>query len=429
MRLVLVNPHYYDYGKTLTRTLLGGKSFLKYNYFIKNYLNNKDKKTVLYIDGSKTSLGTINFSFPIFPKFFVFFELMVWMLINRVNPFRSEICFNIDKLDKKKDIVVDFARTFDCSKGNSKEISRNFEGILLVFFTHYFLKAKEISNCLKRINNYVVVAENNLIENSYFRKIFPFVDKVYQLPFVYNSKRFFLKNDFSTRVNKCLAVGAICPVGSKEFQSFFGEEYLHPMRRYIYEKSSKYNSEIDSFIRPFDHNVDKIRIIKKNDSFFEKLLKKNAPDFLVKILLGGKSRKEYYKFDIVQKYNEYKMFVCPEELVGLPSINAFEGMACGSVFIGIDDPMYTNLGMIPGVHYIAYESGNFRDLVDKIRYYQDRPGILEEISKSGREFAENNLSEENIANSFWDDIEKISNRFCLQNKIDVVCAFNKDNKK
>ena len=34
------------------------------------------------------------------------------------------------------------------------------------------------------------------------------------------------------------------------------------------------------------------------------------------------------KFDIIQEYNKYKMFVNPEEVIGLPGIGCVEGMAC-----------------------------------------------------------------------------------------------------
>ena len=45
-----------------------------------------------------------------------------------------------------------------------------------------------------------------------------------------------------------------------------------------------------------------------------------------------------------------------------------EGMACGSAYIGLDDPMYKDIGLIPGKHYITYD-GTLEDLKSKIAYY------------------------------------------------------------
>ena len=41
-------------------------------------------------------------------------------------------------------------------------------------------------------------------------------------------------------------------------------------------------------------------------------------------------------------------------------IGFVEGMACGSAYIGLDDPMYKDIGLIPGKHYIIY--GTLEDL-------------------------------------------------------------------
>jgi len=131
----------------------------------------------------------------------------------------------------------------------------------------------------------------------------------------------------------------------------------------------------------------------------------------------------------VQKYNDYKMFVSPEELVGLPSVNVFEGMACKCAFIGINDPIYTDIGMIPGVHYIDY-NGDFSDLVEKIRHYQNHPQELKKIAEEGYNFVKRNFNKKSIADVFWDDLEKISRNFSDNKEVDIICSFvkNKQNK-
>ena len=84
--------------------------------------------------------------------------------------------------------------------------------------------------------------------------------------------------------------------------------------------------------------------------------------------------KDYHRMDIVKKYNEYKMFIAPEESIGLSSVNVVEGMACGCAYIGLDHPMYTDLGMVDKQNYIGYD-GTLDDLKSKIRYYQKNKKI------------------------------------------------------
>ena len=98
---------------------------------------------------------------------------------------------------------------------------------------------------------------------------------------------------------------------------------------------------------------------------------------------------------MVDKFNDYKMFICPEEIIDLPAVGFVEGMACGSAFIGIKNSMYKDLGMIDKVNYIAYD-GSFDDLMIKINYYQNHPIELEEIAENGRKFIEINFNSEKV---------------------------------
>ena len=84
------------------------------------------------------------------------------------------------------------------------------------------------------------------------------------------------------------------------------------------------------------------------------------------------------------------MFAVPEEICGLPAIGFVEGMACGSVYFGLDDPMYQNIGMNPGVHYVSYD-GTVIDLMAKVNYYQAHPTELMNIGEAGSKFVLENL--------------------------------------
>ena len=101
---------------------------------------------------------------------------------------------------------------------------------------------------------------------------------------------------------------------------------------------------------------------------------------------------------MVEKFNEYKMHVVGEEILGIPGIGYVEGMACGSAYIGLDSPMYRDLGLIPRVHYIAYD-GTKEGLRSTIEYWQrsENQEELEKIALSGCNFVRTNFRGDKVA--------------------------------
>ena len=97
------------------------------------------------------------------------------------------------------------------------------------------------------------------------------------------------------------------------------------------------------------------------------------------------------------------MFVVPEEVSGLPGIGFVEGMMCGSVFIGLNDPMYTDIGLKDGVNYIGYD-GSLDNLKYKITYYQEHQKELNDISNNGYNFISENFKKYMIAEKFVNDV-------------------------
>jgi hypothetical protein len=210
MRLVLTNPHYYIYGKTVVNILLRRKHFMKYDYFIDYYLKDPKKETAIYIDGTKTSFAAIKVRFPFFPKFFCYLELIVWMLFNGVNPVKTKVYFDIKAFNPDQDVLVDFVRSVKLSE-LEKTGYEIYKGVIVFFGTHYFLRIKEIVSYLKRIHYPLFVAEHNLAQENFFQKYFDWVDEVYQLPYAFG-ERFVEKTPFSKRENKCFALGSVAPI-------------------------------------------------------------------------------------------------------------------------------------------------------------------------------------------------------------------------
>jgi spore maturation protein CgeB len=88
--------------------------------------------------------------------------------------------------------------------------------------------------------------------------------------------------------------------------------------------------------------------------------------------------------------------------------------------------MYKRIGLMPGVHYIAYREGDFGDLLNKIRYYQNHSDELEMIANAGKKFVRKTFSRKRVAEVFWQDLERILNKFSSTKNLTVSCSFNKN---
>ena len=70
MRLVLVNPHTFAYGKLVSGFIFRKKMLLKYDLFTQFYIKNRQKNIAFYIDGARTSFGI---TLPFFAKTIAFY--------------------------------------------------------------------------------------------------------------------------------------------------------------------------------------------------------------------------------------------------------------------------------------------------------------------------------------------------------------------
>jgi len=386
-------------------------------------MRGKQNNVAVLIDGTRSSFNELGVRFKFYPHFFSYLEFFFWCILNRINPLRFKIYFDINKLNPKRDIVLNFSfTTLDAfPRNNNKIVFHKYGGLVFTHITHYLRNTKVIAENISRISNNILVAENNLVKNIYFKHFFPKEKRVYQLPFCFHN-RFKNTKHFTERTNKCFAVGTYSKLG-QEYELFWGKNpSFHPMREKIYEAAdSTISPYIDSYISSFD-DARSLNQIRQGDSIFIKWSKKYLPYFiLVKIIPNFFTR--YYQFNIVEKYNEYRMFISPEEVFGLPSINVFEGMACGSALVAIDDQMYKDLGLIPSFHYITYKENDLNDLLKVVQYYQNHPAALELIARQGCEFIREHFNEESVAKTFWKDLEYFSNKF-EKGEPAFQCSFN-----
>lgn len=422
MRFILHNPHTLWYKNTLGSFITKTKAVDKYEPIFDYLYFQKTKKVFVYLDNTSFSSS----SNTLFESIKVRLYFYIWLAINKLNPLRFCVITNMEKLTNEDIFMTFIYENFTNINGEFsvprepiiKEFKRT-KAFKVVHLSHYGYNTGVGSNNCKEAEIDLFIAENNLAKNSvFFQQHFPWYKKdVYVLPFI-PQKRFTKIQPFAERINKAIAMGTIThPMTDSNYVSFFKNEMLQPMRLEIFNKAKDLEKQIDSFISKADENAIQLETIESQFlakikkhinhikivlSIFLSLFKKN------KTLYFSKKERQYFKWNIVEKYNNYKMFINPEEAIGLPGIGFVEGMACGCAYIGLRDPMYNEIGLIDKIHYIGY-NGTVKDLKEKIEYYQNNPKELEEIAHTGYEFVIQKLNIDVVCSKFLNDITNFCN--------------------
>jgi hypothetical protein len=218
-------------------------------------------------------------------------------------------------------------------------------------------------------------------------------------PFVF-APRFKKTTPFSERECRCFSTGTIIDLPREEFTEIYGDPCNQPTRRQVYENQEELKPYIECTNNYYLED-DKLKQVKPNDNFIVKAYKV----YYNQSHTGR--QKKYFSFDMVERFNHFKMFLVGEEVVGIPGIGFVEGMACGGAFIGQDFGIYEQYGMQEGVHYIGYD-GTLEDLKAKISYYQqpEHQEELERIANAGYEFAQTHFRGEIVAKELLDKLQK-----------------------
>lgn len=291
----------------------------------------------------------------------------------------------------KDDVVLGFvhakAGCDDIKKFNCKKV------INLNQYTAHNIN--ELNQYLQYADDFILEANTLRPDNYLTLAILPKSPHISIVPYVIGS-RFQNTNNFQERINKAVVTGTIASFtdDSMDYSMHYNTRLLHKMRQVIYDHKEELNDVIDSFLSPYREGS-KVYVIKNDDNFFFRTMKNIYNLFISK---KGKQKK-YFSFDIVAKYNQYKMAVVPEELAGIPAIGAFEAMACGCAFIGINHPMYSDLGLQPGIHYIAYD-GTLENLKSTILFYQNHTEELEKIAQQGHNFVHDRFTKDEVLSLF-----------------------------
>lgn len=217
-------------------------------------------------------------------------------------------------------------------------------------------------------------------------------------PFVY-AERFQNKKPFHERKNMAFATGTITYKKHEEFLNTYGNPCDQPSRKQIKDNPEYFKDTI--YCTSSDYLEDNPeKEVKQSDNSLMKLYKK-----IYNRLFTGKQKK-YYSFDMVESFNNYKMCIVGEEILGIPGIGFVEGMACGCAYLGVDSPAYRDWGLVPGKHFIAYD-GSKEDLKAKIEYYQkdENQEELEKIAKAGCEYVRKNFCGDAVAEQLMKNLE------------------------
>ncbi len=372
--------------------------------FLLEVLRDRKYDSAIVVDGTVSSLpwhrlGPI-FRSRYFIKSFSFFEVYLWCFLNGVNPLRRKIIFSLDGLDPERDVLFGFmatGKTFLDPVLTERSFFKAFSGKKVLHTTHFYERTARLATTVRATGVRAMIGEANLKDSPYFSMHFDYIDDVYIVPFVLR-KRYVSTSAFISRKNKCVALGTLMLFPSnhqptKDHYAYFGVNALHPMRKTIAKNIDSLTNVIDSRMITVEQAT-----VKKRKKWYAALWSK----------IVHPVGQPYHAFDIVETFNAYRMFVASEENIGLPSINSVEGMACGCAYIGLESPMYADLGMISGVHYVGYD-GTLDGLVSKIAYYQGHEQELLAIADAGKRFVQKTFTEENAIRSFIGACEALKN--------------------
>ena len=223
------------------------------------------------------------------------------------------------------------------------------------------------------------------VNSEYFCKIFPnFIEKVIDIPFGY-SKKWENTTPFSKRKNRCLGSGTIepfdwlikyYPSSAQNYEHYFdyftNYNCMHELRWLIDQKNNHFTDILDN--RFHNKSID-------------------HPNYIP---------------DIVNLFNDYKLFINDESLLNFPPIRTYEGIAAGCVMVAHENGCYRDYGFEAQKNYIAFNKYDLSDLADKIRYYLfSAREELEEIQKNGYNLVINRFNHKSVAKLMYEKIQKL----------------------
>jgi hypothetical protein len=360
---------------------------IKHGYILRYLLNNPEYEVCSLLNDR--SFSVFDRGGDTIQKFFNLFgglESKIILKKNGINPKNVTILKKVSDI-RHDDLVI----LYNIMCNNFRQMSgiNAFKALSLL---HFHGRAREDFRIQQAGVNILFNEVNFQKTSEIFRKYYHLSLPWIVLPFVFED-RFKPIKPFKERQNKAFSVGTISYKTHKEFLEIYKNPCVHPVRKFVKDNPEFFATTADCYSEDYQEQGDGLEI-KATDIAPIKLYKRIYNRFAI-----GRQKK-YFSFNMVEKFNEYKMHIVGEEITGVPGVGYVEGMACGSAYIGLDSPMYRDLGLIPGVHYIAYD-GTKEGLRSTIEYWQrpENQTELERIAETGCKFVRENFCGDKVAHN------------------------------
>ena len=394
MRIVFVNLHANEFlVKTLNKFIFKQSVAIKHKYILDYLLSRDDVEVCSFINkrGLSLSYSTRNR----FLQSFRFLDHRITMHKNGIPMSKIKVLKHEDEI--RHDDLVILYQIF----GPQFEFDKRPDAFIAVSQLHFALSA---SAMMEKVDPDLMFNESNMQQRFVgFNEYFGWFHKQYMvIPFVF-APRFKVVKPFAERQNKAVSVGTVTYPGY--LIKYYGHDCLQPARKQVYDNARELTPWVDCFNSDYLED-DKLSKHSANDSKLVRTFKRLHDKFFVG------HQKKYYSFDMVEKFNDYKMCIVGEEIVGLPGIGFVEGMACGCAYLGQTVGYYEDYGMKEGVHYIGYD-GTLDDLKAKITYYQqpEHQQELETIARTGCEFVRSHFNGPAAAESLLNNLLEAQRRW------------------
>ncbi len=390
MRIVFVNLHGNEFLlKTLNKIIFKQSVAIKHKYLLDYLLENPDIEVCSYINEFGFSLS---YSHARTFKLFRFWEHRIALKANGID--RKKITV----LKKESDLRPDDILILYNYYRNQLEFIHRPESFLAVSMIHFNTSNARI---LQTLHPDAMYNEANFQHGS---KIFDHFYNWYHNPFVtipfVFAERFQKKVPFAERKNMAVSVGTITYMHN--ITEIYGNPCAQPARKQVKDHAVELSDIIEC------RNSDYLEDDESKNTESGNVVSRILGQLYNKFFIGH--QKSYYSFNMVDKFNEYKMCIVGEEIMGIPGVGFVEGMACGCAYIGQTIGYYEDYGMQEGVHYIGYD-GTVADLRRKIEFYQrpENQQKLETIAENGYKFVRENFRGEVIARKLVEELIKVQN--------------------
>lgn len=397
MRIVFVNLHGNEFlVKTLNKFIFKQSVAIKHKYLLDYLLSRDDIEVCSFINkrGLSLSYSTRNK----FLQSFRFLDHRITMKKNGIPLDKIKVLKSEDEI--RHDDIVILYQIF----GPQFEFDKRPDAFIAVSQLHFALGA---SSMMERLDPDLMYNESNMQKRFVgFDEYFGWFHKQYMvIPFVF-APRFKVVKPFAERQNKAVSVGTVTYPGY--LVKYYGHDCLQPARKQVYDNAKELTPWVDCFNSDYLEDQ-KVYTSSASDNQVVRVLKRLHDKFFVG------QQKKYYSFDMVEKFNDYKMCIVGEEIIGLPGIGFVEGMACGCAYLGQTVGYYEDYGMKEGVHYIGYD-GTLDDLKAKISYYQqpEHQAELETIARTGCEFVRSHFNGPAAAQSLLNNLLDAQRRWLAE---------------